>query len=186
LRARLREEARFFYVRSINFSYGDHSNFADDDMRSAVYKSFQQEHPPLLKEELMKTVITAIALVLSSASVSVSASALAATPPLWDCSGGSLEGLQIYKTPKGLAGSVTWDCFPGDGICAQETAVERVVLNNGDQIFEGKSYKLIVHTSVAPTSDGYKAHIIAKDEVDSADAGRGMSLDQFVDCQEHE
>ena len=133
------------------------------------------------KEVSMKTMFPMIVFALSSVS------ALASTAPLWDCGDGiSVEGLSVYVSQGELKGSLSWDCFPGDGICNQRANLKRIVLNNGDQIFEGPYFELIIHTSVAPGAEGYKAHMIAKDMTDASDMGRGFTFNQFVTCQEHE
>jgi hypothetical protein len=99
------------------------------------------------------------------------------------CDGTGIENLGVYKDQGKLVGNVSWDCWPGGGICNEEAAVRPVKLGNGDIIFSGKYFKLIVHTSVAPVSGQYRAHVIATDMVDSGNLGRGLTINQYVMCQ---
>lgn len=122
-----------------------------------------------------KMILVLMALGLSS-TVSYAASAT-----LWDCEGGSVEGLSIYQTHGKTFGSVSWDCFPGDGICNQKTSVTESS-ENGDTVYEGKGFKLVVESARA-TDPGYvKAYIKATDLTDANDEGRGLTLDQSIEC----
>jgi hypothetical protein len=102
----------------------------------------------------------------------------------WQCDGGTLEGLNVGEVHGELSGDVSWDCFPGDGICNQQSAVRQEAGDEGETVFVGPYFKLTIETSKALNSEGeYNAHIVAKDMTDASDEGRGFTLDQDISCQ---
>jgi hypothetical protein len=125
----------------------------------------------------MKTAVLFAALALAS-----TAAFAAGKPAEWDCQGGGIENAGVSLENGKLMGEVQWDCFPGDGICTARTPVTVEHDGNGDLVYRGKAFWMIVHVSQAAGVDGYKAHAIATDEDDAADEGRGFKYDDFLTC----
>lgn len=127
----------------------------------------------------MKNIVLSIAVLALSSGTS-----FAASKALWTCDGNTVEGAGVSETNGGLEGDLSWDCFPGDGICNARAAVSETRNGSGDLVFQGPDYSLVIRTSVAPENGAYQAHLVAKDTVDAADAGRGFTFSQYVTCKE--
>jgi len=102
----------------------------------------------------------------------------------WTCDNGrDVEGAGISTDAKGLTGSVQWDCWPGGGICNAEAVVTESKNAQGDLVYKGDHFWLIIHISAGKTDGGYKGHLIATDVADDADMGKGLKFDSFVTCK---
>lgn len=126
----------------------------------------------------MKKILSVVALF-----VLASTSSFAANRVLWSCDGTNIEGAGIAEVNGALAGNLTWDCWPGGGICNAKSLLSAERNNTGDLVYKGQYFQLVIHTSSAPLNGAYKAHLMAKDEVDSANAGRGLTFNQYVTCR---
>lgn len=124
-------------------------------------------------------------LILSLFALTLSSAAVAST---FTCEGANIEAAGVSRARMGtLTGEVSWDCFPGGGICnAEAKLLTESKTGAGDTVFSGKSFKLVVYTSKASESGEYKAHISATDLVDGSDEGRGMTINESVSCKEAE
>jgi hypothetical protein len=101
----------------------------------------------------------------------------------WQCDGGNIEGLGVSESQGNLTGFVAWDCFPGGGVCTQNSPVTTTE-ENGNTVFQGNGYKLVVETSKAPSADGeYHATISATDMSGASDTGKGMTIGETVACK---
>ncbi len=109
----------------------------------------------------------------------------ASTPgkAVWECSAYDVEGATITEINGQLLGDLSWDCFPGGGICNAKANVTVARDRSNDLVFRGPYFWLIIHTSVAPVNGAYQAHLIAKDKVDSSDMGRDMLFNSFLMCK---
>lgn len=113
-------------------------------------------------------------------------STFAATEKLvWNCDNGSdIEGAGISQSKTGLTGSIQWDCMPGDGICTAQSAVQESTDPNGNTVYTGKAFKLVIETSQAADAKGeYKAHMTATDLIDGKNEGRGLKFNDDVTCK---
>jgi hypothetical protein len=126
----------------------------------------------------MKKVIVTMLMIFSSAS------ALAQDKNIWTCDGSNVEGAGVSKSGDHLVGSVSWDCWPGGGICDAQATVTESYDKNGDLVYRGSQFWLIIHVSKAPTKNGYRAHLIATDKSDAPDMGRGLTFDEFFTCSQ--
>jgi hypothetical protein len=104
----------------------------------------------------------------------------------WQCDGGNIEGLGVSETQGTLTGFVAWDCFPGGGVCTQNSPVTTSE-EAGNTVYEGNGYKLVIQTSKAPSADGeYRATISATDMSGSSDTGKGYTIGEKVDCKKNQ
>jgi hypothetical protein len=101
----------------------------------------------------------------------------------WQCDGGNVEGLSVSETQGNLTGFVAWDCFPGGGVCTQNSPV-LTSEKEGNTVFQGTGFKLVIETSKAANADGeYSSTISATDMSGSSDTGRGMTIGEKVACK---
>jgi hypothetical protein len=108
---------------------------------------------------------------------------LANEPGQWQCDGNMVEGAGVSTARGQIEGNVSWDCWPGGGICSENEVVTSEKDENGDLVYRGAHFYLIVRTSEAQAEDGYKGHLNAKDMKDPADMGKGFVFDDNVTCK---
>jgi hypothetical protein len=112
--------------------------------------------------------------------VVLSSTAFAATS--WQCSGDNIEGMEVSESNGHLEGTITWDCFPGGGICKQDATVEATTTSYGNTLFQGPYFKLIIETTKDEGANGYVGHITATDMTDARDMGQGLNIKEAVTC----
>jgi len=105
----------------------------------------------------------------------------------WQCDGITIEGLSVTEAHGKLTGFLSWDCFPGDGICNQDAAVQVSTNSDGNTEFKGPHFYLLIETSKNANSAGeYPAHISATDMTDASDEGRGFTMSESAACKKGE
>lgn len=102
----------------------------------------------------------------------------------WDCGDGELEGLGVSPAQDAEGyydADLSWDCFPGDGICNTKVRT-KLTDETGKLTFEAYDFKLVIHTELKPRSDGsFLAHVTATAQ-GPRDEGGGLTLSQNVSC----
>ncbi len=123
---------------------------------------------------------------LATVLFALSSNAFAAHQALWTCDGAQIEGAGVDRVAGKLSGSLSWDCWPGGGICDAKAEVTESKDASGDTVFRGHAFKLVIETSSAPVDGAYNAHLSATDTTDPADSGRGFKFDDSVTCRSRE
>jgi hypothetical protein len=107
-----------------------------------------------------------------------------ATENSWTCTGANLEGLSIGKDKNGrLAGGMSWDCWPGGGICSQGDYVQLIADRDGNLVYRGSHFNLVIfNTDTVGENGNYPGKISATDERDPKSRGQGFTISEAVSC----